>query len=166
MKDILEMAQGQLTRVIAVRLRPGTDVLAGLTEACSRAGISNGVILSAIGSLDGVAYCNPVELPEKKAGYGYGEVLHLTGPIELTAGSGIVCHDDQGNTNLHVHMSLSDRYGSAHGGHLVEGTRVLLTVDVVIAEIGGLVMGRKFDEELEVPLFAPRQARQADKRKV
>ena len=55
-------------------------------------------------------------------------------------------------------MSLSDRYGSAHGGHLVEGTRVLLTVDVVIAEIGGLVMGRKFDEELEVPLFAPRQA--------
>ena len=88
----------------------------------------------------------------------YGEVLHLTGPIELTAGSGIVCHDDQGNTNLHVHMSLSDRYGSAHGGHLVEGTRVLLTVDVVIAEIGGLVMGRKFDEELEVPLFAPRQA--------
>ena len=33
-----------------------------------------------------------------------------------------------------------------------------LTVDVVIAEIGGLVMGRKFDEELEVPLFAPRQA--------
>lgn len=166
MKDILEMAQGQLTRVIAVRLRPGTDVLAGLTEACSRAGISNGVILSAIGSLDGVAYCNPVELPEKKAGYGYGEVLHLTGPIELTAGSGIVCHDDQGNTNLHVHMSLSDRYGSAHGGHLVEGTRVLLTVDVVIAEIGGLVMGRKFDEELEVPLFAPRQAWQADKRKV
>ena len=116
------------------------------------------MILSAIGSLDGVAYCNPVELPAKKAGYGYGEVLHLTGPIELTAGSGIICHDNQGNTNLHVHMSLSDRYGGAHGGHLVEGTKVLLTVDVVIAEIGGLVMGRKFDEELEVPLFAPKQA--------
>ena len=117
MNDILEMAQGNLTRVIAVRLRPGTDVLQGLTEACRRAGINNGVILSAIGSLDGVAYCNPVELPDKKAGYGYGEVLHLTGPIELTAGSGIICHDDQGVTNLHVHMSLSDRYGNAHGGH-------------------------------------------------
>ena len=96
MNDILEMAQGNLTRVIAVRLRPGTDVLAGLTEACRRANINNGVILSAIGSLDGVAYCNPVELPDKKAGYGYGEVLHLTGPIELTVGSGIICHDDQG----------------------------------------------------------------------
>ena len=152
----MEMAQGKLGRVIALRLKPGTDVLLGLQEACERNGINNGVILSAIGSLNGVPYCNPVVLPTK-AGYGYGEILHLTGPIELTNASGIICHDDEGNTNLHVHISLSDRHGNAHGGHLVEGTKVLLTVDVILAEIEGLVMGRKFDEELEVPLFAPRQ---------
>lgn len=154
----IEMANGNLGRVVALRLKPGTDVLLGLEEACRRSGISNGVILSAIGSLDGVKFCNPVELPEKKAGYGYGEILHLTGPIELTNASGIICHDDAGVTNLHVHITLSDRYGNAHGGHLVEGTKVLLTVDVVMAEIEGLIMGRKFDDELEIPLFAPRQA--------
>lgn len=154
----MEMAQGKLGRVVAIRLKPGTDVLLGLEEACKRNNINNGVILSAIGSLDGVKFCNPVELPEKKAGYGYGEILHLTGPIELTSAAGIICHDDKGTTNLHVHISLSDRHGNAHGGHLVEGTKVLLTVDVIIAEIEGLVMGRKFDDELEVPLFAPRQA--------
>ena len=153
----MEMAEGRLGRVIALRLKPGTDVLLGLTEACKRAGINNGVILSAIGSLDSPHFCDVVELPTK-AGYGYGEVLHLTGPIELTNASGIICHDDEGNTNLHVHMTLTDRHGNAHGGHLVEGTKVLLTVDVIIAEIEGVVMGRKFDEELEVPLFAPRQA--------
>lgn len=153
----MEMAQGKLGRVIAVRLKPGTDVLLGLQEACERNGINNGVILSAIGSLQDPHFCNPVELPTK-AGYGYGETLHLTGPIELTNASGIICHDDQGNTNLHVHMTVTDRHGNAHGGHLVEGTKVLLTVDVILAEIEGLVMGRKFDEELEVPLFAPRQA--------
>lgn len=153
----MEMAQGKLGRVIAIRLKPGTDVLLGLTEACERNGINNGVILSAIGSLNGVQFCNPVELPTK-AGYGYGETLHLTGPIELTNASGIICHDDEGNTNLHVHISLSDRHGNAHGGHLVEGTKVLLTTDVIIAEIEGMVMGRKFNEELGVPLFAPRQA--------
>ena len=153
----MEMAQGKLGRVIAVRLKPGTDVLLGLQEACERNGINNGVILSAIGSLQDPHFCNPVELPTK-AGYGYGETLHLTGPIELTSASGIICHDDEGNTNLHVHMTVTDRHGNAHGGHLVEGTKVLLTVDVIIAEIEGLVMGRKFDEELEVPLFAPRQA--------
>ena len=153
----MEMAQGKLGRVIAVRLKPGTDVLLGLQEACERNGINNGVILSAIGSLQDPHFCNPVELPTK-AGYGYGETLHLTGPIELTSASGIICHDDEGNTNLHVHMTVTDRHGTAHGGHLVEGTKVLLTVDVILAEIEGLVMGRKFDEELEVPLFAPRQA--------
>ena len=153
----MEMAQGKLGRVIAVRLKPGTDVLLGLQEACERNGINNGVILSAIGSLQDPHFCNPVELPTK-AGYGYGETLHFTGPIELTSASGIVCHDDEGNTNLHVHMTVTDRHGNAHGGHLVEGTKVLLTVDVILAEIEGLVMGRKFDEELEVPLFAPRQA--------
>ena len=62
----MEMAEGRLGRVIALRLKPGTDVLLGLTEACKRAGINNGVILSAIGSLDGVSYCNPVELPTKR----------------------------------------------------------------------------------------------------
>ena len=153
----MEMAQGKLGRVVALRLKPGTDVLLGLEEACKRSGINNGVILSAIGSLDSPHFCDVVEVPTK-AGYGYGEVLHLTGPIELTNASGIICQDDEGNTNLHVHMTLTDRHGNAHGGHLVEGTKVLLTVDVIIAEIEGLVMGRKFDEELEVPLFAPRQA--------
>ena len=153
----MEMAQGKLGRVVALRLKPGTDVLLGLEEACKRSGINNGVILSAIGSLDSPHFCDVVEVPTK-AGHGYGEALHLTGPIELTNASGIICHDDEGNTNLHVHMTLTDRHGNAHGGHLVEGTKVLLTVDVIIAEIEGLVMGRKFDEELEVPLFAPRQA--------
>ena len=153
----MEMAQGKLGRVVALRLKPGTDVLLGLEEACKRSGINNGVILSAIGSLDSPHFCDVVEVPTK-AGYGYGEVLHLTGPIELTNASGIICHDDEGNTNLHVHMTLTDRHGNAHGGHLVEGTKVLLTTAVVIAEINGIVMGRKFDNELEVPLFAPRQA--------
>ena len=155
--DAMETAVGGLSRVLAIRLKPGTDVLLGLEEACKANGINNGVILSAIGSLKDPHFCDVVELPTK-AGYGYGETLHLTGPIELTNASGIICHDDEGNTNLHVHMTLTDRHGNAHGGHLVEGTKVLLTVDVIIAEIEGLVMGRKFDEELEVPLFAPRQA--------
>ncbi len=152
----IEMAEGRISRVVPLRLTPGTDVLLGLTEACKRANINNGVILSAIGSLNGVCYCNPVELPTK-AGYGYGETLHLTGPIELVNASGIICHDKENNTNLHVHMTVSDRYGTAHGGHLVEGTKVLITVDVVIAEIEGMVMGREFSEEMGVPLFAPRQ---------
>ena len=91
----IETAQGTLSQVIAVRMKPGTDFLEGLDEVCQRHNIRNGVILSCIGSLKEVRFCNPVELPEKKAGYGYGEALHLTGPIELTSATGVICHDDQ-----------------------------------------------------------------------
>ena len=73
------------------------------------------------------------------------------------AAAGMICHDDDGNLLLHVHMSMSDQHGTGHGGHLIEGTKVLLTTDMVIAELDGLVMGRRFDEELGVPLFAPKQ---------
>lgn len=157
MIDFAEIAEGSIKRIIAIRLKPGTDVLKGLEEICKEKQIKNGLILSAIGSLNGVNFCNPVELPEKKAGYGYGEILHLTGPIELTNATGLICHNRSDEINLHVHISLSDRHGNAHGGHLTEGTKVLLTVDMIIGEIEGLVMGREFDKDLEVPIFAPRQ---------
>ena len=156
MEAYMETAQGELGRVIAVRLKPGTDVLLGLTEACRRYGISNGVILSAIGSLDGAKYCDIVDLPTK-AGCGYGEVLHLSGLIELISATGIVCHGEENEINLHVHMTMSDRYGNGYGGHLVEGTIVKITVDAVIAEVEGVQMTRQWDDDLEVPLFAPKQ---------
>ena len=54
-------------------------------------------------------------------------------------------------------MDLCDRHGNAHGGHLVEGTKVLLTLDAVIAEVEGIDMRRKYNDELGVPLLAPQQ---------
>lgn len=157
MNDIMESAEGKLGRVIAVRLLPGTDVLLGLEEACKKHNINNGVILSAIGSLNGVRFCSVDKLPGSKAGYGYSEILALEGPIELAGATGIICHDKENKTNLHVHICLCDPKGKAYGGHLAEGTKVLLTTDVVIAEIDGIIMGREFNNELGVPLFAPRQ---------
>jgi len=154
----IESAQGTVSRVVTLRMKPGTDLLLGLQETCEKYGIRNGVILSCIGSLDGVYFCNPIEQPEKKAGYGYGDPLHLSGPIEMTCAAGVVCHDEAGSTNLHVHITLTDREGHAYGGHLLEGAKVLLNVDAVIGEISGMEMLRALDPELEVPRLSPRQA--------
>ena len=156
-KDLIELAEGRFGKVIAFRLKPGTDVYLGIKEASERSGILSGVVVSAIGSLDTAYYCDVQELPTAKCGYGYGETLHITGPVELTGASGIICHDDDGSVNLHIHVSLSDRYGNAWGGHLKEGTKVLMTTDVVVAEIEGIEMGRSFDDNMGVMLFAPRQ---------
>ena len=115
------------------------------------------VIISVIGSLNGVHYCNVEALPNKKCGYGYGQVLYLDGPIELTGAGGVICSDVDGSINLHVHINVSDKHGNARGGHLVQGTKVLMTTDVVLGEIGDVSMLRKLDPEMEVFLLSPEQ---------
>ena len=151
-----EIAEGKIKRVIAFRLEPGEDVLNGLESVCKDKGIKDGIILSALGSLDGASFYNPTLLPNNKIGY--GKPIKLDGYIELVNASGMICHSDEGELLLHVHVTLTDGDGIAHGGHLTSGNKVLLTTDMVIAEFEGLSMGRRFDKELEVFLFDPKQA--------
>ena len=150
-------AEGRLGRVIVLRLKPGMDLLESLQAACERYQLHNGVILSAIGSLGCVRYCDVEALPAKKCGYGYGRVLELNDTIELTGASGVVCSDAEGNINLHVHICLSDKTGRAYGGHLVQGTKVLMTADIVLGEIEGVSMLREYDPYMDVYLMNPRQ---------
>ena len=150
-------AEGKLGRVIVLRLKPGMDLLDGMQAACERYQIRNGVILSAIGSLACVRFCDVEPLPEKKCGYGYGRTLALDETIELTGAGGVICSDADGSINLHVHISMSDKTGKAYGGHLVQGTKVLMTADIVLGEIEGVSMLREFDQDMEVFLMHPRQ---------
>lgn len=153
----MERAQGKISRIIAIRLKPGEDVFKGIEDACVFYSINNGVILSAIGSLQRAVFANPVKILKEKCRYGYGKDTTMEGPIELVSATGMICHDEKGDILLHIHMAMSHKDGSAYGGHMREGTTVLLTTDVVIAEIEGINMGRRFDAELGVPLFAPIQ---------
>ena len=157
MKDQFTSAEGRMGRVVVLRMKPGTDLLDGMLAACEKHGIHNGVIISAIGSLNGVYYCDVEAVSDKKCGYGYGRTLYLDGPIELTGASGVICSDADGRINMHVHINMSDKYGNAYGGHLVQGTKVLLTADIVLGEIEDVQMLRELDPDLEVYLLNPRQ---------
>lgn len=152
----MQSASGKISRVIAVRLSPGEDLLEGLTEACKQHSLKNGLIMTGIGSLRSARVFNPVPLPDKKIGYGYGEPIALAGPIELLATGGMICQGDDGQTLFHAHVSLSDQNGGAWGGHLIEGNRVLITADFVLGEVDGMNMGRSYNEEAELMLFNPR----------
>jgi predicted DNA-binding protein with PD1-like motif len=148
---------GTIKRLVAARMSPGEDVLLGLEKICKDNHINNGYIVSGMGSLAKVAFFDPVALPDKKAGYGYSTPILMDGPIELLSLTGMICHDSTGKTLLHVHYALSDQKGNAFGGHVIEGNKVLLTTDVIIGEIDGLEMGREFDKDLDVFIFAPKQ---------
>jgi len=150
-------AIGNFKRVMAVRLKPGTDMLIEMEKACINNNISNGVIVSGIGGVTTAAFCDPMYFSERKQPYNYGAPIVVQEPLSITSVSGIICHDDNGEINLHVHVAFSNEQGNCYAGHLKEGTRTMLTVDLVIAEIDGISMKRKYDEELGVPMFYPEQ---------
>lgn len=151
----MQVAVGNIGRVIALRMAPGEDILASLTQACKDNNFNNGIIMSGIGSLNGARFFDPICLPHKKAQYGYSDPIVLNGPIELLSATGMVCQGVEGETLFHVHLSLSDQNGGGWGGHLIEGNKVLLTADFVLGEINDLRMGRRWDEDLETFIFNP-----------
>jgi hypothetical protein len=150
-------AIGSFNRVMVLRLKPNTDMLLGLEKACKEHNISNGVIVSGIGGVTRAAFCDPQYFADRKQPYNYGDPIVVETHLSISGMSGFICHDDDGTINMHVHVSFSDEEGHCYAGHLVEGTRVMLTVDVVIAELKGLSMTRKMDQELGVMVLYPVQ---------
>ncbi len=150
-------AVGNFKRILALRLKPKTDMLLEIEKACKEHDIANGVIVSGIGGVTTAVFCDPQYFPERSQPYNYGAPIVLQKDLSISGVSGIVCHDESGEINTHIHVSFSDKDGNCYAGHLKEGTRTMLTVDMVIAEVDGLSMSRKYDEELEVPLFCPEQ---------
>ena len=152
---MIQSADGKMDKIIAIRLTPGSDVSAGISEACKKHNIKDGVIISALGSWRKVTFCNPIDLPNGKKGYGDPRVLE--GNFEVLSLSGIICHDQDGNVTPHTHLVVCDEKGNAFGGHMVPGCEILLTTDIIIGSFTGIEMGYSFDQELGVPVFAPKK---------
>lgn len=152
-KKMYESASGKNDNIYALRLPPGTDVLEAIIDFCETHSITDGIIMSALGSWQKAVFCNPTDLPDGRIGY--GEPTILEGYYELINLSGMICHDKEGKIVPHIHLSISDMNGNSYGGHMQLGCEVLLTTDLVIGSFSGLVMGRRYDERMGVPLFAP-----------
>lgn len=146
---------GSVGKVHAFRMETGELFMETLQKVCEDKQIKNGVILSCMGSLNGARFFTPAEIPGKKFPYGYAEPTVLTGPIELYGATGFISHGENEEVLLHVHVSLGDSEGKGYVGHLIDGNKVLFTLDVVLMEIEGINMGRRYHEDLGVYVFAP-----------
>ena len=76
------------------------------------------------------------------------ELLSLIGHVTLPADA-----EEEGDRNLHVHVVLGRRDGTASGGHLIEAI-VRPTVEVVLTETPAHLARRKGPES-GLPLIAP-----------
>ena len=116
------VASSAVERVVVVRLKNGTDLLAGLREAVAREKIRNGVILSAFGSVTSyhVHVVDNTTFPPKDV-YKKSE-----GPYDLLNVSGMIL-----GGRVHPHITLANPT-QVVGGHLEEGTRVFTFATISI----------------------------------
>lgn len=149
-------AAGQVGRVIAARLFPGTDLIEGIEKICKDHGIKYAAVVCSIGSLQKATFMYLVPKPEAKMKAGYTAPYELPGPIEFLGGQGIVCEGENGEMITHFHCTISDQLDHVYGGHVVKGKNpILMTMDLVIIEIKGAKLLRKYDAETEVVQFSP-----------
>ncbi len=116
--------------VIAVRLTKGMDLKGSLAELVKSHNIQAGSIASCVGSVS--------TLNLRLAGA--ESTLSKHESFELVSVMGTLTPDHQ-----HVHISVSDKLGHVWGGHLMEGTLIDTTAELIIHSYPDLTFRREMD---------------------
>jgi predicted DNA-binding protein with PD1-like motif len=117
-------------RIVIIKLESGEDILEGLGKELRKAGISNGVILTGVGST--TSYHVHVV---KSTGLPPGNVFFKKeAPFDIVNIQGYVL-----DGRVHAHISFADAAGAVQaGGHLEHGCRILTFCTVTVMETGQL----------------------------
>jgi uncharacterized protein len=122
-------------KVHVLRLTAGDDLRGALEaafpELARTHGIAAACIVSAVGSLSHAI----LRFADKAGG------SDVAGPLELLMLSGTLSAD-----GAHLHASVADDHGAVKGGHLMRGSIVRTTAEVVIALLPGWEFRRELDE--------------------
>lgn len=114
----------------AMRLRPGQDLRVELERWAKEHGVTAACIVTAVGSLTRVSirYANREQATVLE---GHFEVTSLVGTLS-----------EHGS---HLHISVADGDGRTYGGHLMEGSTVYTTMEIVVARLPGVEFARELD---------------------
>jgi predicted DNA-binding protein with PD1-like motif len=117
-------------KVYALRLHPGDDLKIKLSEFVRQNKIKAGYIITCVGSLNKVTLrlANRNETQTWKQSY---EITSLTGTLS-----------PDGN---HLHISVADKDGVTIGGHLMDGSIISTTAEIIIGEAPDLIFRREQD---------------------
>ncbi len=113
-------------KIHVFRVKPKQELLGSIASYCREHGITSGIVIGIIGSVEKAKLNYLMELPGKYEGVEY------PGPLEIVCAQGSVALKDN-ELIVHIHIQLSEQK-ACHGGHLAEAT-VFSTAEVVIAEL-------------------------------
>lgn len=120
--EVISM-EGQFERIEVLRFKYKADLLTGLQQKAEELGITNGVILSGIGSVRGY-HIHSVSNREFPSHNIY--VRDPSAPADITSVNGYII-----DGRVHAHITLANEEG-AFGGHLEEGTHIFTFAIVTI----------------------------------
>lgn len=150
-------ATGRGGRTLALRLPPGRDLVEGVLEACSRAGLRSAAVLTCLGSLRRFSFVFATLDPRSPCGVSYSAPTVVEGPLELICASGVLGEGEGGDLELHLHCCVS-RGREVWAGHAVAGgSPVLITAEVILQELSGISMRRALDPQSPFKIFLPHQ---------
>ena len=113
-------------KVHVFRVKPHQELASEIARYCRQNGISSGVVIGIIGSVESARLNFLRELPGKY------ETKEYKGPLEIVCAQGSVAlKDDELLTHVHIQLFSPEE---CRGGHLVEA-KVFSTAEVVIAEL-------------------------------
>ena len=110
------------------RLPPGADLITELHRMRIEAGVSAMAIVTCVGSLTRVMIRH-ANRPEGTLYSGHFEITSLTGTV-----------DPKGE---HLHLTITDGEGRAFGGHLMPGSAVYTTAEIVTLLLPQLTFTRE-----------------------
>ena len=123
-------------KVFALRLRPGEDPKAALDSFAQIEQTEAACVLTCVGSLR-KAVLRFANQEEAVTMHRHLEIVSLTGVLSLHGG--------------HYHIVVSDGEGHTYGGHLMDGSEVYTTAEIVLASLDDLRFMRSFDPETGYP---------------
>lgn len=135
-------AESQHTRFFALRLRPGQDPAEELQKFAAERRLHAAFVASCAGSLTraSIRFANQ---PQATVLQGHFEIVGLSGTV---TGDG-----------RHLHVTVADSTGATFGGHLMPGSAVYTTAEIVLGEMRDVRFDREPDSTFGYKELVPRR---------
>ena len=142
----MDYAVGKGGRKVAIAMRPGENMMDCLMEVFEKTGLKNAAITTFMGSMSKTAYAYAIPDATKHYGFRYGETIQLEGLIEIVAGQGMICRNEEGEGMCHLHAAFCDGTGKVMVGHIMPQENIVLgTMEILLEEIEEVELKRAFD---------------------
>lgn len=121
---------------LPIRLHPGQDILVELERVAQENGIEAACVLTCVGSLTvaNLRFANQEQAVE------------LTGHFEIVSLTGVLSRHGS-----HFHIAISDKHGTTTGAHLLEGSQVYTTAEIILGVFPEYRFLRTHDPETGYP---------------